>query len=264
MKLARNRPSGFVTFNPWGDMVQAYSAEGSLVWSHEADGIDDVWAADLNEDGLDEVIIGYNARGGLHVVDCAGKPLWSDNTLANVNSVTAGNVDGDPRLEVLATSVPGTVHVFNADGKHLRTLDPGIYCSTVRIWHNPGDAKGLDVIIVAGSDEEKQTLKSLTPEGKVRWSLDLPEDVVHMVTCPNAPWVALALSDGSVRVIDVQKGKEVAHATGLAFSSDKAVRSRRIMLLPSDIAWVIGGDGSVQLTAAAGSGMHSLSMAQSR
>ena len=99
---------------------------------YEEEGVDDVWAADLNGDGMDEVIIGYRGFTGLHVLDSAGHLLWKNTEMGNVSHVTAGNVDASSGPEVITTSATGKVSIFDGAGKHLRDIDPGIYGSMVR------------------------------------------------------------------------------------------------------------------------------------
>ena len=58
------------------------------------EGIDDVWAADLDGDGIDEVIVGYNGGAACMFFAADGKRLWKRTDLANVwhvNSVCAAS-----------------------------------------------------------------------------------------------------------------------------------------------------------------------------
>ena len=101
---------------PWS------KAPGKPLWSYlGGGGVDDVWAADLNGDGLDEVIIGYNGGTGVHVLDHSGKLLWKNTAVANVWHVDAGNFAGDGRPAVVTTSAAGKVHLLQADGRHCGT-----------------------------------------------------------------------------------------------------------------------------------------------
>lgn len=120
--------------------VEGRDSGGELLWSYPSDkdgqiwGVNDVCSADLDGDGLDELIIGYNGGTGLHVLDSQGHLLWKNTDRANVWHVAAGDVDGDAKPEVLSTCVTGKVRVFSADGKHLRDLDPEFYAHMVRTW----------------------------------------------------------------------------------------------------------------------------------
>ena len=221
--LAPGGKCALLTFRIWGPTVKAYSGDGKPLWSYAGgDAVDDVWAADLNGDGLDEVIIGYNGGTGLHVLDNTGKLLWKNTDVANVWHVDAGNVDGDAWPAVVTTSADGKVHIFNAKGEHLRNLEPGFYGNMVRTWQQPGVDKPLRLIIVAGTSGAKTTVAAINPQGETRWSLELSARVGNAVTCRQRPWLALTLADGSVRVINVVAGKEIAHVGGQGDLTDVA------------------------------------------
>jgi outer membrane lipoprotein-sorting protein len=130
-----------ITFRVWQPTVEAYNTDGKLLWSsvHDPAGeepwaVDDVTTADLNGDGLDEVIVGYSGGTGLHVLDSAGNLLWKKTDLGNVWHVAAGDMEDDARPEVLITSSAGKVGVFDAGGKHLRDIATGFYPHMVRVW----------------------------------------------------------------------------------------------------------------------------------
>jgi hypothetical protein len=54
-----------VAFHLWSEDLRAYDASGKTLWSYQGGGgVDDVWVSDLNGDGADEVIVGYNGASG--------------------------------------------------------------------------------------------------------------------------------------------------------------------------------------------------------
>ena len=111
----------FLTFGVWTGALTAAAKDGTLLWEYPpGDGIDDVWAADLDRDGTDEVIVGHNGGTGLHVSKGDGTPIWSNTELGNVWHVCAGDLDGDGRKEVITTSAQGVLHVFAADGARVK------------------------------------------------------------------------------------------------------------------------------------------------
>ena len=60
-----------LAFRVWSDQVKAYDLAGKELWTYpggRSDGIDDVWPADLDGDGTDETIVGFNGRG-VHALD---------------------------------------------------------------------------------------------------------------------------------------------------------------------------------------------------
>ena len=93
----------------------------------------------------------------------------------------------------------------------------------VRVWENTDNDKSAAVITVAGPDtSENNKVAGLNPQGTTQWSFDLSARVVNAVTCRQRPWLALALADGSVRVIDVVAGKEIAQVGGQGERGDVA------------------------------------------
>jgi hypothetical protein len=222
--LGGDNESEVITFGMPGSAVNAYTAKGKLLWSHDQGpgGVNDVWAWDLTGDGLDEVIVGFGGSTGIHVLDNAGKLLWSDTSIGNVWHVTAGNTDRDAQPEVVTTCGGGRVHIVNAAGKHLRDLHPQIYCHMVRTWLDVNGEDPYDMILVAGTADKKEVVCGLDDKGVELWRLDLPASVESAATCPRRPWLAIALANGTVQVIDVHAGQVIGEATDQGQHSDIA------------------------------------------
>jgi outer membrane protein assembly factor BamB len=226
LRLARlpgKAGKALLTFSRWGDELRAYDLNGKQLWKYPGrDGIDDVWAGDLNGDGADEVIVGYNGDTGLHVLDGSGKLLWKSTAIANVWHVCAGDVLGEGKAQVVTTSARGKVHVFGADGKKIKDLDAGFYASMVRIGTAPGK-DGAAMVFVAGSvlgggeAGELQRIQilaaALSGTGMKKWSLSLPTDVVSADVAQGRPWLAVGMSSGQVHVVDTDKGEIIAGLT---------------------------------------------------
>ncbi len=150
-QLAGNAQPEFLTFGVWSGGLSADANDGTRLWEYpQGNGIDDVWAADLDQDGSDEVIVGYNGGTGLHVLKGDGTPLWKNTNLGNVWHVCAGDLDGDGRNEVITTSAQGVLHVFAADGKHLKNLSVPLYANMVRTAAIDGAGKPA-LALAAGS-----------------------------------------------------------------------------------------------------------------
>src|SRR5207302_1653292 len=142
---------GLLTFSVWGQDLEAWDLTGKRLWTYpRQDGIDDVWAADLDGDGVDEVIVGFNGNTGLHVLNAKGELLWKSAGIGNVWHVCAGDVEGAGKPQVVTTSAAGKVHLFSGSGEKTADLDAGFYANMVRIGRpSAKDSKAL--IFVAGS-----------------------------------------------------------------------------------------------------------------
>src|SRR5262249_48332879 len=133
LRLARLRPGGdrvLLAFGVWRPQLKAYDPSGKELWAYpgaRSVAIDDVWAADLDGDGLDETIIGYNAGAGVDVVDNEGKLLWKSTAIGDVWHVHAGAALGDGHRQVVTSSAAGNVHVFGRDGRQFADRDAGCY-----------------------------------------------------------------------------------------------------------------------------------------
>ena len=232
---------GFLAFRSWGPSVTALKGDGTKLWEEAGgDGVDDVWAADLDGDGADEAIVGYNGGTGLHVFSPEGKRLWKRTDMGNVWNVTAGDLDGDGKLEVVTTSATGKVHVFAAkDGMPVTTLEAGIYATKVRIAYGRAKfpLKG-DLLLVAGSDSQQQgeTILALSGDGKVLWTTKLPAAVARcqaLAVSPDGTLAALAFQGGRVCVVDVDSGRILGQIGDQGF-------------LPS-VAWAASGPAADNL-----------------
>jgi outer membrane protein assembly factor BamB len=194
-------------FDVWGAELTAVGSNGVKLWTQPL-GIDDVWAADLDGDRKDEVIVGYNGNVGLHVFGGDGKLRWKDTSIGNVWHVTAGDIDGDGKLEVLTTSSAGKVHVFDADGQKLATFDPGTNANMVRVFRLPGEP--ADNILVVGADSRDAQMVALNAKGDRLWRTDLPRGVNtcgSLAVARGSKWAAAGSMGSVVWLTDVSTGK---------------------------------------------------------
>lgn len=212
LRFAKRSSSGeamLLHFERWGQTLAALDLEGKTLWEETGgQGVNDVAAADLDGDGVDEIVVGYNGGTGVHVFDASGKRLWSNTDIGNVWFVAAGNVTGDEKLEVVTTSAAGTVHIYSADGKPLKTIDVPVYASMVRTGKpNPEDA--YDTIFVSGPDGENAKTVAINYDGDVLWeALHPPGSKFCRAAeiCSSAPWLA-QLIEGTLTVIDTRTGE---------------------------------------------------------
>jgi thiol-disulfide isomerase/thioredoxin len=211
--LVGDEPTEVLTFDPWGDAVYAHRTTGELLWTHKLDqGIDDVWAADLTGDGLDEVIVGYNGDTGLHTLDNRGTPLWKDRSLGNVWHVSSGDFNGDGQPDVVTTSAAGQVHVFDREGTKIKDLEVSLYANIVRMVSSAQLEGSQYGALVGGSGDNAEQLTLLSFDGKQQWVLDLSQGEGHidsLAVARSAPWAAVGMLGGSVQVVDLRTGSVI-------------------------------------------------------
>jgi len=233
-RLSDTDDSEFIGFR--GGSVIAFNSAGKVIWQQTSgDAIDDVWAADLDADGRDEVIVGYNGSGGLQVLDHAGVQRWKNTQLANVWRVTAGDLVGDKKKEVISTSAAGVVHIFDADGKALKQLDVAFEPFMVRVVRLANDDP-FDTILVVGSGKAGGSIAALDGNGKTLWthSVERFEMVDSMAVCPTRPWAAFCASErGDVTVVDCSDGRTIAN------TGDRGRGPQ--------VAWAIAADGNTPI-----------------
>jgi len=213
--LTGSEKSELLGFGAWGKTVTAIAPDGSVLWTESGgQGVDDVWATNLDGDGGDEVIVGYNGGTGLHVFDRNGVRRWKYTEIANVWHVTAGDATGDGKIEVVTTSATGQVHLFDVDGDQFKNLDSGIYANMVRMGRVAAEDKA-DTIFVVGRRSGGGRIVALDGAGTELWSIELPGNSNHcdsMAISPIATWAAVGLRGGLVSVIDLAQGKIIANA----------------------------------------------------
>jgi outer membrane protein assembly factor BamB len=236
--LPGGRGSVLLTFNRWVPNIElkAFDRDGKVLWTYPA-GYQDVSTCDLDGDGSEEVLVGYPSDslrvvgpgqfarrgiGGLHVLGADGKLLWKTSPDLWAHRVSAGDVSGEGRPQVIL-SVWGKeqIHLFSGRGDAQRVLDGGIHAPDVCVI--PARESGAPGTIVAGSlaFEEKNgkargvTLAALDGEGVRKWTLALPIGnallPIGLFVCPapDRPWLAVG-TRGRVDVVDAEAGQVVA------------------------------------------------------
>lgn len=209
----RDEPSpGFVTaFKPWGDAVCAFDSHGRLLWTQRTPqgvGLNDVWTADLDSDGNDEVIVGFTGAG-LRVFNADGALRWENTKLRNVWSVCSfarksGGAD--------AVAVSGLrIYTFDASGAITRQIEPGMEPWGVRVAQRDAGADPVffsaygSPLFLTCTDSDGHRLWQASGQVDPRFSF------WEFAAATDAPWIACSSPHGGrVYVYDVRDGRMLA------------------------------------------------------
>ncbi|WP_159887152.1 hypothetical protein [Paenibacillus puerhi] len=143
-----------------------------LLWTHEGNPGHFPWVYDLNGDGRDEVMAGYD------LLDHQGKKLWSCLELEDhADCIWVGDVNGDGEPELV---IGGSVTVmYDKQGRELWRYDGSIESQHVALGKFRSDLPGLQIAgldrIVRGdtgdklSTSGKDALFLLDAEGQEVW-----------------------------------------------------------------------------------------------
>jgi hypothetical protein len=241
LRLGRLPGIAFLTFSLWNTDLRAYDRDGRLLWIYPREtGIDNVRAGDVVPgDQSDEVIVGYNGRTGMHVLNGSGRLLWETANIAGVWQMAVGDVLGDGTSQVVATAAGGLLHIFGGDGTRRLVLDPGFYAQMVRVSKR-GPAEAPSTMWVAGNSRDpvasrSMSIAALSGNGTKSWRLDLPDDSIYSASAASGGrWLAFTTRSGRMSVVDAVTGASMgqAHVQG-----------------PATVAWAATDDGSLLVVA---------------
>lgn len=181
-----------LAYSNWGGQVDVFDAKGTKLWSYPTPtGVNGAHWGDLDGDGNDEMVVGFNGGGGLHAVDTLGKKLWS-TSLGNVWNQSVIPAGKSRQAHIFVTEAGGRVLEFDSKGKLVRDLTGGAgYSSTMRATRVRSGG-GLQVICAQKSYSKTSPGTSvicMARDGKLLWKVPIKED--------NAGWrlVSFAVGD---------------------------------------------------------------------
>lgn len=173
----KERPSDIILKDRYFHMW-AMNQDFELLWTHEGNLGHFPWVYDVNGDGYDEVMAGYD------LLDHNGKILWSCKNLSDhADCIWIGDVNGDGNVEI---AVGGSVTcLYNADGKELWRYEGSIESQHIALGkfltEEPGlQVAGLDRIRrgdgYKGQWSGKDGMFLLDCNGKEIWKEDRKEE----------------------------------------------------------------------------------------
>lgn len=221
--LGPDKVRAIVTTFGMSSDIHAVSAAGAALWSHEDDASTDCLAtADLDGDGLDEVILGGE---GVRALGPDGKELWATETPEWVNSVAAIDWNGDGSNDVVVTGRVFTsgrpqLRAFSRDGKKIGEITSSLDSVQFTAMPAVGGRQAL-VIVIGWSGESPGFIEAMSPGGQVKWRLHLAGDADEVRPASTRPWVAVG-SEGRVWIIDAERGSVIATIPHVPQSLDLA------------------------------------------
>jgi len=164
-----------------GNNLHVLKEDGSLVWRYRAHGaVRTLCTGDVDGDGQPEVIVGYNNfnwRGepqgsGLSVLKGDGRVLWHYETDNWVWRVSAADLDGDDREDLVAGMGSNQVLAISAAGLSMWSYSTAGSVISLYVADLDGDGRAE---VVAGSEDNRAYL--LSGDGSLRWYYDVGRDV---------------------------------------------------------------------------------------
>jgi outer membrane protein assembly factor BamB len=155
----------------------ALDREFRLLWTHEGNPGHFPWVYDLNGDGKDEVMAGYD------LLDSQGRLLWSCKDLEDhADCIWVGDVNGDGLPELV---IGGSVTVmYDPSGKELWRHEGSVESQHIALGRFRSDLPGMQIAgldrLVREDDGKglkgKDALFLLDSEGKEVWKEDRTTD----------------------------------------------------------------------------------------
>ena len=219
-----------------GADLHAFDANGRLLWRYATPGIQDFVVVDSGEQNQDRVAIvcdAFTATNGLQALDGSGAVFWKTEKFGLARRGFSGDVRGTGAPQIIATSRTAGTRIFDEKGSPLPELDPSI--SVLSVAKVPlGDGGASIFGWIGGANESRATITGLSGFGERRWSVQLPSKITPPsvdkgLLAWGRPWLAVAMRDGQVSVIDTQRGIVVASIDGQSWFQD--------------IAWIEGKNG---------------------
>ncbi|OUJ73685.1 hypothetical protein [Hymenobacter crusticola] len=152
-KLHPGTPNDLVVFTDMGGTinVQAYDTKLNSLWSHTEQRKKDnlghyVYPVDLNQDGLDEVLV------GTLLLDTKGKKIWDRFDLLpdnhdHADSYKFADVDGDGRLDIVTANSEAGVFVYQGMTGKIIWQNTAEHSQQIQVGNFLRNVPGLQVVV---------------------------------------------------------------------------------------------------------------------
>lgn len=151
------------------ETVYMLDQDGNELWSHKfGSDVNDCRMGDVDGDGFDDVLVGLNGSGGLHLFSCDGKWLWSDMTRGKHWRQAIVEASGDKPAAILSSSVDFKITRYALDGSVQQIIRPqGAFVSDFDVHRSSSD--GRLWYITKGGNTQTPTAVVFDESGKIAW-----------------------------------------------------------------------------------------------
>ncbi len=177
---------GFLTRDEsWSVGAILFDKQGQERWSYPGGvlkGVDDSVGAGLDGKGNLQVVIGFNGRGGVVLVDNEGKKIWQKTDL-NVWHVETLDINEDGRTEILHSNARGQLLVRDASGEIIARFLTDHYVSDFALTRWGAESQPRHILIPSQETGDgccKPVIFVLDAKGKTVAHFDAPlGDLMH-------------------------------------------------------------------------------------
>lgn len=179
-KLDASGEYGFLTRDEsWAVGAILFDKQGQERWSYPGGvlkGVDDSVGGGFDGKGNLQVVIGFNGRGGVVLVDGEGKKVWQKPD-TNVWHVETLDINEDGRIEILHSNAGGQLLVRDAGGEIVAHYLPDHYVCNFALTRWGAESQARHILIPSQETGDgccKPVILVLDAEGKTVTHFDSP------------------------------------------------------------------------------------------